>query len=41
MIGVIGATGNVGSVLVQELVRAGENVVAVSPDGGQDRPSAN
>ena len=38
MIGVIGATGNVGSVLTQKLVQAGEEVIAVS-HGGPDAPS--
>jgi uncharacterized protein YbjT (DUF2867 family) len=38
MIGVIGATGNVGSVLTQKLVQTGEEVVAVS-HGGPEAPS--
>lgn len=36
MIGVIGATGNVGRALVQMLAEAGEEVVAVSRRGGHD-----
>ena len=36
MIGIIGATGNVGTTLVRTLADAGENVVAISRRGGQD-----
>lgn len=39
MIGVIGATGNVGSALLVELARLGERVVAVSAEGGVDGPA--
>ncbi|AKV03841.1 Oxidoreductase [Labilithrix luteola] len=38
MIGVIGATGNVGNGIVRKLVEAGEDVVAISRRGGQDTP---
>src|SRR3954466_8776718 len=36
MIGIIGATGNVGTTLVRTLADAGENVVAISRRGSQD-----
>lgn len=38
MIGVIGATGNVGRALVRELANQGEDVVALSRRGGEDAP---
>jgi uncharacterized protein YbjT (DUF2867 family) len=38
MIAVIGATGNVGTSLVQRLAEAGEEVVALSRRGGRDAP---